>query len=154
MPSEPLPPEVAPTDIVLTRRRWGWYFVPGLVAATALAVWAILAAGVFQPLAGPVVIGLLWWLIRRSTPSHGTRHRRMSADPEFFWLMAWGVLICTGAVLAHRYAGPLEGTVLVVLMCVFLVGVFVLIRPVDRRLKEMRKRAADTAWQRDTQPTE
>jgi hypothetical protein len=143
-------------DVLLTRRRWAWYFAPATVTALALGGAAALS-GEARFLAAPAGVLALWWWVRRSTPRGGMRDRRLSADPEVWHLLGWGAL-CLGLVIAAELAdgyvtgrpfgAPYRAYHLAVLgpvAAVFLAGTFVIARRGDRRRAAERSRAVEPA---------
>ncbi len=84
---------------VLTRRRWAWYFVPGVLVAATISAWAYIATGEWPMLCGPVLILLIWGAVSFLTPRRGMPTPPLSAMPEFI-----GMLTAAGVTLAAMVA--------------------------------------------------
>lgn len=97
------------TDVLLTRRRWDFYFLPTTVVATALGIGMIWATGELKGLVAPVAPLGLWMFMRYSTPRTGMTDRRLSSEPEMLWLLAWGGLGVAGVILIFFLILPATG---------------------------------------------
>jgi hypothetical protein len=88
-----------PDEVVLTRRRWDWYFIP-LVVLSAIAGYIGFRA--FQQprlLSTPLLPILFWLTLRYMTPRQGMIYLRLSADPEYYrFLQFWFWWIGLGLV--------------------------------------------------------
>jgi hypothetical protein len=71
-----------PDDVVLTRRRWDWYFIPFIVVATVFGVVAWLKLGLPRMLAAPLLPITLWLILRLGTPKEGMKTKRMARESD------------------------------------------------------------------------
>jgi hypothetical protein len=98
----PEKPDDANAVIVLTRRRWDWYF---LVATAVAAVLGLVFSVVLHSrtlLLCPLGVIALWLWLRFQTPPGGMPARRISATPGAPQLLAW--LAFMGALFALVFA--------------------------------------------------
>lgn len=94
--SEAHPVSDAPDEdqILITRRRWNWYFAPVILISTLIGVMFWWMRGEPKGLLTPLPTALLWLWLRFSTPRKGMPATRLSARPdarrfiimEFVWL--------------------------------------------------------------------
>jgi hypothetical protein len=71
-----------PDDVVLTRRRWDWYFIPFVLVATVFGIVAWLKLGLPRMLAAPLLPIPLWLLLRLKTPKEGIKTKRMTRESD------------------------------------------------------------------------
>lgn len=97
--------------VVLTRRRWDWYFVPFILLS---AVVGLVTSGVFQQprmLAAPLLPGLMWIVLRVQTPRQGMVAKRITAEPGLLrflaFELAWFVVGIAGVVLFKIWKPPM-----------------------------------------------
>jgi hypothetical protein len=132
--------------IVLTRRRWDWYFLAATAAAAILGLVFSFVLEDRTPLVWPLCVVALWLLLRFQTPVGGMPARRISATPGARQLLAWlalmvalfaGVFAFDGLVLGQGWHEPLKlyhlGLYLPPLI-VLLVGVWI----IEKRYPKIR----------------
>jgi hypothetical protein len=130
--------------VLLTRRRWGWYFIPTILAATVLGGSLAVATGDLGNLGAPALLAFLWGLMWFSTPRQGMPDRRLSSNPDLVRLLCWGGLmfvlvlaveVADCCLTGRAFGGPLEGYHIALfgpIVMVFLVGTLILARRIDR----------------------
>lgn len=101
---EPSAPRQLPADrILVTRRRWDWYFIPFTLVCALIGF--VLFPALQQPrmLAAPLVPILLWLWLRFTTPKDGRAETRIERVPEamrfLLGLFLWAVLGIAGVFL-------------------------------------------------------
>lgn len=73
------PPD--PTCLVLTRKRWAWYFVPTTVLFAVVGIVLSWKFQLHRSLIAPVAPLLLWAVMHFSTPREGMPTSRINAEP-------------------------------------------------------------------------
>lgn len=84
-------------EVLLTRKRWDWYFVPFILLTIVLGIVAAWKFQLPRLLNAPVLPTILWLILRYGTPKRGMVSQRISADREFVKLwnyIAWWSIIC------------------------------------------------------------
>jgi uncharacterized membrane protein YedE/YeeE len=165
--NQPLPTPSAPdpTTILLTRRRWDWYFGPAMIAIVVTSASVALATD--NPWSYLVIpfFALLWIWVRFSTPRLGMRAKRLSASPpELFAILRCGTamiaLVVAVAVIDSWVTGndptgpmrPYHALLVGPIFVVFLARILTLAWRADRRKKEEKRRALEAAAAGDSRP--
>jgi hypothetical protein len=88
-----------PDEILFSRTRWDWYFVPTILLSVVIGLvlgWKLQQR---RPLVAPLVPLVLWLILRYSTPTKGMVSKRISAEPEVkrfllfeLWWLAIGIV--------------------------------------------------------------
>jgi hypothetical protein len=73
-------------EVRITRRRWDWYFLPGILLAAAIGVYLWQMFGLSRSLIGPLPLIALWLFVRWGTPKQGML---VPTSPEDRQLIAW-----------------------------------------------------------------
>jgi hypothetical protein len=141
--------------VLLTRRRWDWFFLLATLVALVLGAFAAAVTDQVEPLLAPLAVGLLWGLVRWSTPRQGMPDRRLSSEPDMLRLLGWsGLMIalvlvvdvadCT--VTGRAFGAPYQAyhvALLGPIVVAYFVGMMIFARRIDRRRKSERSKVAE-----------
>jgi hypothetical protein len=103
--------------VLLTRRRWAWYFGPFTLITFIASVVASVATGETCFLWGPVLPFAMWLMMRFHTPAQGMRARKIGRSPGEKQMFLWMGFVCCltllfavfdAAVLGHGLQEPLQ----------------------------------------------
>ncbi|MDF1746319.1 MAG: hypothetical protein P1V19_21665, partial [Gimesia sp.] len=84
-------------EVLLTRKRWDWYFVPLILLTAVLGIIATWKFQLPRLLSAPLLPTMLWLMLRYGTPKRGMVCGRISHDKEFVKLwkhIAWCSIFC------------------------------------------------------------
>ncbi len=102
-PEPPAPRQLPADKILITRRRWDWYFIPFILVFALIGLVLFLALQQPRMLAAPLIPILLWLCLRFTTPKVGHAETRIERNPEvmrfLLGVLLWGVLGIAGVFL-------------------------------------------------------
>lgn len=88
------PPD--PKCLILTRKRWAWYFIPTTLVFTVVGIVLSWKFQLHRSLIAPVAPLLLWAFMHFSTPREGMPTPRINAQPGggryLLFLLVWGLI--------------------------------------------------------------
>lgn len=95
--------------VLITRRRWDWYFLAGTIGSTIAGVIAAWKLNRWQMLGAPLFILPLWLFVRTMWPKDGRQVPTVLGTPGAAPMLAWAafMLTLTGVLiwLDMRYFG-------------------------------------------------
>jgi hypothetical protein len=160
--SDPSPPVYSPANpphnpvpVLITRRRWDWYFLAGFAAAAPITILAVAITGSWRPLVGLVGFLLIWLMVRLLTPRHGMRAPPLSAEPEAMAMLRIGPMTVALMIVmcaldywltGHHPSEPLEpyhALLIGPIAIIYFARILTLARRADRRKKEEKRRALE-----------
>jgi hypothetical protein len=135
-----------PDDVVLTRRRWDWYFIPFIVVATVFGVVAWLKLGLPRMLAAPLLPITLWLILRLGTPKEGMKTKRMTRESDqgraAIAAGSWGGGFFATLLILDVLNRPMENLVLGIAFIVCMGGMLWSANRIDREIGKKAEEAA------------
>ena len=77
------------SHIVITRRRWDYYFLPMLLCAGVIGIVTASYTQQLRPLGAPFAVILLWFMVRLRTPKEGMEVRTIRGTPGMIPMLIW-----------------------------------------------------------------
>jgi hypothetical protein len=146
--------------VVITRRRWDWYFLPVIALMTLVALGLFAFLGEAKPLFFPGFAIALWLLTRFNTSKRGESWRTIRGTPGMPQMLAWGgfALLLFAALTAFDclFLGGIQRTLQPYQFALYalpLVVMFIGAWHVDKRYpRSSRRMRSDSQDQESTEP--
>jgi hypothetical protein len=143
-----------PEQVVLTRRRWDWYFVPLIVLSVVIGVVGGLKLEQPRMLIAPVMPIGLWLFLRFSTPKRGLASRRLGNEPArrfLVFLGMWsgvGVAGCAVVMAVGEWMQHLQSVATIGFLVLWVAGLLWQGNVLGREARERDREAAKIAVKR------
>jgi hypothetical protein len=99
-------PDLQPGHVWVTRRRWDWFFLPGIALSLIVWAWVSWYPGTDRWWAGLLFVDCLvvfWLMFRLSCPQRGEQVVTISGQPGTVpllrWVIGWSAVAMVGNVL-------------------------------------------------------
>jgi hypothetical protein len=138
-----------PDDVVLTRRRWDWYFIPFVLVATVFGIVAWLKLGLPRMLAAPLMPMALWLMLRLGTPKEGMKTERMTRKSDqgraAFAAGSWAGGLFAVLMVVKVSNPPMANVILGVASVVCMGGMLWSVNRLDREFRGKAEEAAKSS---------
>ena len=105
------------STVLITRRRWDYYFIPGTILVFLVSIISSIISGNYRVLSATPLFIVLWLWMRFETPSEGTKWHTIRGTPGLMPSLIWfaGIfflmvllIIIDSYVTGHRMHDPMK----------------------------------------------